>query len=440
MNPCLLEQVVNAVLYEGYILYPYRASTIKNMRGRFTFGRVYPRDYSENQNGAEPCLSQTECLLRLQNEPASLEITVGFLQPMWREVGCLAETGFRRLERLVIGEKVYEPWQEAIERKITVSLGPLNAAKKAQISTPFSLAASCTVESLNDPNNASSAIRRRTEAIAGLVEAEASPLGGEIFKIIVRVANVTPMTSSQCEDQDDVIMRTLASTHTILHCTGAEFISLLEPETEYAAFAADCKNTGVWPVLIGDPQKAERDTMLSSPIILYDYQQIAAESNGSFFDGLEIDELLTLRVMTLTDSEKREMRNVDEYARKILERSETASADDFLKMHGAMRGKKNLEEFFNPGSPLQSVKLAGYELKKGSRVLIRPKRRADAIDMILAGKIGIVEAIEQDAEDGIHLALVLEDDPGQDMGMARQSGHRFFYSLEEVEPLTEALV
>ena len=78
--------------------------------------------------------------------------------------------------------------------------------------------------------------------------------------------------------------------------------------------------------------------MLSSPIILYDYPQIAPESPGSLFDGTEIDEILTLRIMTLTDDEKREMRNADDRARQILERTETLPAEQFMKMHGAMKG------------------------------------------------------------------------------------------------------
>lgn len=88
MNAELVEKVVNAVLYEGYILYPYRASSKKN-RERFTFGRVYPEDYSVAQDGAEPCLIQTECLVRNESKDALVAISVRFLHPMAREVGIL---------------------------------------------------------------------------------------------------------------------------------------------------------------------------------------------------------------------------------------------------------------------------------------------------------------------------------------------------------------
>ena len=80
--------------------------------------------------------------------------------------------------------------------------------------------------------------------------------------------------------------------------------------------------------------------MLSSPIILYDYPQIAPESPGALFDGTEIDEILTLRIMTLTDEEKREMRTVDERAREILERTENMPPDQLMKIHGVLRGLK----------------------------------------------------------------------------------------------------
>jgi hydrogenase maturation protease len=82
--------------------------------------------------------------------------------------------------------------------------------------------------------------------------------------------------------------------------------------------------------------------MLSSPIILYDYPQIAPESPGSLFDGTEIDEILSLRILTMTDEEKREMRQSDEYARQILERTESMPQEQFMKLHGAMRGLRPL--------------------------------------------------------------------------------------------------
>jgi len=178
--------------------------------------------------------------------------------------------------------------------------------------------------------------------------------------------------------------------------------------------------------------------MVSSPIILYDYPKIAPESPGDLFDAGEIDEILTLRIMTMTDEEKKEMRLVDEQARHILERTESLPAEHLLKLHGTMREVSPPgEDFFNPATRLQSVCIDGVSLRKGDRVRIHPKSRADIMDMAVAGKIAVIESIEQDAEDKAHFALVMEDDPGKDLGFLRQPGHRFFYGIDEVEPIRD---
>lgn len=84
---------------------------------------------------------------------------------------------------------------------------------------------------------------------------------------------------------------------------------------------------------------------------------------------------------------------------------------------------------------LESVAVSGVEIRKGSRVRLRPRAGGDIFDIALAGRIAVVESIEQDYEGRSHLAVVLEDDPGRDLGMMRQPGHRFFFAPEEVEPV-----
>jgi hydrogenase maturation protease len=137
-------------------------------------------------------------------------------------------------------------------------------------------------------------------------------------------------------------MKSLLSTHTILTVRDGEFVSLLDPPEALRDAVAGCHNVGTWPVLVGE--EGERDCMLSSPIILYDYPEIAPESPGDLFDGTEIDEILTLRIMTLTEEEKHAMRGVDERARQILERTETLPAEQLMKMHGAMRSLRSTEK------------------------------------------------------------------------------------------------
>jgi hypothetical protein len=94
--------------------------------------------------------------------------------------------------------------------------------------------------------------------------------------------------------------------------------------------------------------------------------------------------------------------------------------------------------FDNPetsSAPVASVSIFGVEVKPGDRVRLRPQKSADIMDVALKGQVAIIEAIERDFEDRFHLAVVLENDPGRDLGMLRQPGHRFFFSPEEVEPL-----
>ncbi len=443
MNEELVNSIVQAVLYEGYILYPYRASAKKN-RQRFTFGRVYPEAYSEAQNGAEAFVIQTECLV--EGHAPAVEVKVRFLHPMAREIGRLATSrkgdneplSFEPVDELRVDDTIYQTWQEAVERDVS------ERTLVRQLSTgierrEFRFPGTRRFEHLYDRDQRPAGmILRRQEAVEGVLEMAAEALDAGLFRITVRIVNRSPLAAEELEDQEAVLMRTFASTHTILHAEGGKFLSLIDPPASVAAYAAACKNIGTWPVLVGEEEKCERDAMISSPIILYDYPKIAPESPGDLFDAAEIDEILTLRIMSMTDEEKREMRNVDEQARRILERTEALPQEHLLKMHGALRDLRPLDEdFFNPRSRIESIDVAGVPLHAGSRVRIRPRGRADVMDLALAGKTAVIEAIECDAEDQIQLALVLEDDPGKDLGMMRQPGHRFFYGVDEVEPVEE---
>jgi hypothetical protein len=452
MNDSAVERIVEAVLYEGYILYPYRPSSAKNKQ-RFTFGRVYPEAYSRAQNDAEPWVMQTECLARAHDQSASIQVTVRFLHPMWREVALVEhdlsgaidgeEGASRVVPSLQVDGKLFQTWQEAVERKLQGEPLPLFSGGSTPCRTqylPFVFPPVRNVEELRTQQGIlAGRMIRRQEAVEGMVEIVCKPLDAQVFMITVRILNRTAMDQTALEDPDGVLMRTFASAHTILRLEGGEFISMMDPPAEHQAWAASCRNIGTWPVLAGEEARGERDTMLSSPIILYDYPRIAPESRGSFFDSTEIDELLTLRVITMTEEEKNEMRQNDEQARRVLERAESVDGAHLLKMHGTMRDLPSFDEqIFGNNFKLQSVSVAGVQLGPGDRVRIRPKACGDVMDLALAGKIALIEAVEQDAEQRIHLALVVEDDPGRDLGMLRQPGHRFFFGLEEVEPLRGA--
>lgn len=85
--------------------------------------------------------------------------------------------------------------------------------------------------------------------------------------------------------------------------------------------------------------------------------------------------------------------------------------------------------------PLEDIRIAGVVLKAGDRVRLRPRKGGDVFDVFLAGKTATIEAIEQDYENKIHIAVVIDDDPGSDLGLMRQPGHRFFFAADEIEPL-----
>jgi hypothetical protein len=456
MNLPHVNRVIEAVLYEGFILYPYRPTSKKN-RQRFTFGRVYPHDYSVAQNGAEPCLMKTQCLLTGKAE-TGLEVSIRFLQVTSREIlllrepvlnlpACLAPTSFEVVPELLVDGQSFLTWQEAMEREVNVApeAVPQTAGSSRRVS--FDFPASENLEPIRDGHGSiPGIIRRRQERLLGEVRIETEELKPGLFKITVDILNQTPVPESDLANPEGVLLRTLASTHTILHTEDGGFVSLTDPPDSLRELAAACKNQGAWPVLVGDEESADRTTLLSSPIILYDYPKIAPESPGDLFDGTEIDEILTLRVMTMTDAEKEEMRRSDPRARQILERTEALPEDQLLKMHGMVRELRSSEEiqswinedFFGNDRRLEEADVNGVVLRPGSQVKIKPRARADIMDIALADRIATIEAIEQDAEGRIHFALVLDDDPGKDLGFMRQPGHRFFYTIDEVEPMPEA--
>src|SRR5271168_5267135 len=345
MNAALVDGIVKAVLYEGYMLYPYRPSSVKNQQ-RFNFGVIYPRAYSEAQGGTEAWTMQTQCLV-LGGDRAHCEIRVRFLRMVERTVGrvltpsselsSIPAENIQKVERLEVAGKILPPWQEAVEEVIEVTEFNLSALCAQPMQWPFRLSLKQERETIRDEHGLIVGIIRRERAsIAGMVELAAQRLQEGVFKLTARIANTSRFAAVSPATREEALARSLVSAHTILEVRAGEFVSLVDPPDAYREFAQTCQNLGTWPVLVGE--EGQRDTLLSSPIILYDYPQIAPESPGDLFDGAEIDEILSLRIMTLTDDEKREMRESDDRARKILERTETLPPEQLMKLHGALRG------------------------------------------------------------------------------------------------------
>jgi hypothetical protein len=304
MNFASVEKIAAAVLYEGYILYPYRASAIKN-RQRWNFGTLYPRIYAEAQRPEEPFRLISECLL-VAGDNASLDIKVSFLQllPQPRTSSDLADPSL--------------DWDEAVER----TSDHCDLGLSALLTAPLSLH-----------------IQPAPDLAASLtIHAESLPSGA--CKLHLELENSSPLSSGAEARRDEALPLSLVSAHLLLGVTGGEFISLLEPPDLYTADARACTNTGVFPVLAGD--EPDRSILLLSPIIMYDYPKTSPESAGDFFDGTEMDEMLTLRVLTLTDAEKDEMRNGDPRAHRILERTEALTGEEMLKTHGTVRSIREI--------------------------------------------------------------------------------------------------
>jgi hydrogenase maturation protease len=297
---------------------------------------------------------QTECLIS-GDERATLDVKVRFLHLLSREVGQLTtplpelqedvDPDFQTVAAMEVGGRIYQTWQEAVEREVNlpdINLHQLVAEGRREA---FTFSSKQEMELLREPDGRTAGMLvRKQEFIEGLVEVRAECAGEKLFKVTLRILNLTPLEDATLKSRDEALMRSLISTHAILGVRGGggEFVSLLEPPEALRELAASCRNTGTWPVMVG--AEGARDCMLSSPIILYDYPQIAPESAGDLFDGTEIDEILTLRIMTLTDEEKREMRGVDERARQLLERTEQLPAEQMMKLHGAMRAVNPREE------------------------------------------------------------------------------------------------
>ena len=464
----LVDQIARAVLYEGYILYPYRQS-IKN-RQRWSFGGLYPKAFADAQTGSDAAMMQTQILLR-GGPSTTLDIRAAFLHLQARTIGQLPapiaawpaerEPKYHPVDFLKVGEKTYQTWQEATEREAAAPRVTVADLLDQPRRIDFSFDADRHIEPLRDPaGRYVGVIDREQQAISGTLELAAARVEENLFRITARTVNTTPFDSAP-EDRQAALLRALVSTHMVLGVTGGALISATDPPEALLDANQACQNIGCWPVLVGIAPAA--DTMLASPIILYDYPQIAPESPGDLFDGTEIDEILSLRIMTLTDAEKQQVAATDDRAGAMLARTEALARDQMMSLHGTMRnlspaGAPDIdfptfyapagEAKLNPAKPawddlenhpkLQSVRVGDGELKAGDRVRLHPLGRADIFDIALEGMTATIQRIEQDFENRVQLVVTVDDDPGKDFGAAGKPGHQFFFGVEEVELLEPA--
>jgi len=423
-------EVANAILYEGYLLYPYRASAAKN-QVRWQWGVLMPPAYAAAGHG-EHASSHSEFLLEPGADPV-LHIRLRFLQ----------------LQHRSGGDGPVPEFDEAVEHEIDSVLSVAELLDTEQV-VPVTV-----------PGGTETAdgVTRQRWPLTGEVRLSARRLEGPygVLHLSVEVFNTAQWVDSEAA-RHQALRHSLIAAHTVVAVTDGEFISLIDPPQWAKPAVESCRNERTWPVMVGEA--GHRDVFLISPIILYDYPTIAPESPGDLFDGTEIDEILTLRTMTLTDEEKAEARATDPRARKLMDRIDSMPPEMLDKLHGAIRylgetprisrtpGEPDPIEtittpdvpWWDPGADTSvdpdtdSVVIAGVEVAKGGKVLLTPRLGGtDAQDMFLEGRTATVAAVLLDVDGNTHVAVTLDDDPGADLSLLQ--GRFQYFSPDELAPL-----
>ncbi len=434
-------RVADAVLFEGYLLYPYRASAAKN-QVRWQFGVLMPPSFTD---GGEPAAHQAEMLLE-PREGAVLHVRVRFLHVQTKTVEQVEDGRFVPVPELLVDGERLICWDEAVPVEVDteVDVGGLLAGERA---VPIRVPAERVEEPVRD---ASGAVRgrivRERRPLDGVLRLSAQVLPGPyVLRVRARVENAaTPAVGSR----EEALRHALVAAHTVLAVSGGAFLSLLEPPEWAHPIAVACENVGVWPVLVGG-----HELVLASPIILYDHPSIAPESPGELHDGLEIDEILSLRTMALTEEEKREARATDPRAAAIIDRVDSMPQEMLDRLHGAIRYLRGagphpraedpaeLAPWWDPGSDTSvspetdAVTVSGVPVARGSRVVLHPRHgRTDAQDMFLDGRTATVAAVLCNVDDEWHLAVTPDDDP-EAAELMLAHGRYLYFAPDEVEPL-----
>lgn len=448
--------VADAVLYEGYVLYPYRASSRKN-QARWQFGVLTPRTFSE-ADGSERWCARTECVI----DPgliSQLAVRIRCLQIQHRSVEAAAEdgAGFVPVETLEVDGKAYVEWDEAVEQ--VVNLAPLNLYPGEEMASEdtFAFPGSEDTEMIRSADGTVVArIRRRRQSVDGRVHIVVRRADGDgsFLKAGITVENSTAWSGDSTR-RDDIIGHSLVAVHTMLAVDGGVFVSLLDPPEAARSAVAGCSNDGVFPVLIG-----AGDVVLSSPIILYDHPEVAPESPGDLYDSTEIDEILALRVLTLTDEEKIEARATDPRSAAIIDRCDDMPPEVWERLHGVVRAlhpaegdpvdldavyrhspqsekvpwwEPDVDASVDPWS--DSVLIGGVEVSKGSAVRLQPSHRADAQDLFLSGLTATVAGVFMDVDGSQHVAVTVDDDPATEE--LNWQGRYLFFHPDEVVPIPD---
>ncbi|MGP8296919.1 hypothetical protein ACTPOK_02910 [Streptomyces inhibens] len=455
-------QVADAVLFEGYVLYPYRASAAKN-RLRWQFGVLVPPRWGADS--PEHSFQRTECLME-PKAGARLSVELRFLRAQRRTVQRLGpDGGFETVEALELPDRVLVPWDEGTEERITLD-ADVSKLAGAGLTIPFTRPAREETEPVHDADGRPAGrLVRRSAELTGQVRLTTGELDGPYaaLRLTATVENTSTWKPDGADDDRTAALpHSLLGAHLLLGLSAGSFLSMTDPPEWARGAVAACRNEHAWPVLAGESGRA--DVMLSAPIILEDHPAIAPESPGALYDALEIDEILALRTAALTDQEKREARGTDPRAAEVIELADTMPPEVLERLHGAVRA---LREVTGPGpaapddlapdvpghrpdtpwwdpesdrsvDPVRDrITVDGRSIGAGSRVLLKPGlRRTDAQDLFLQGRAAQVEAVLHDVDGGVHLAVTVEGDPGVDI--RREQGRFLYFQPDEIAPLEDA--
>ncbi|BBX03112.1 hypothetical protein BST36_22290 [Mycolicibacterium moriokaense] len=446
--------VADAVLYEGYLLYPYRATSAKN-QSRWQFGVVGPPAASDVGIGEDDRLSAQF----LVDGDSALTLVVRFLQLQHRSAERdLGGGTFEPVDELTGGTQTWVTWDEAVEREL--SYGPFDLNDLAR---PRSLRVAAVEGSDVEHVDVGRLVRSRSAVNAELTIA--AERDSDLYRISVTVRN----TGAEAADKDEAIATSLIGTHIIAEVVGGEFISLLEPPESAVDAVSRLEQHRCFPVLAGQP--GEHDLLLISPIILYDHPEIAEQSEGALYDATEIDEILTLRIMTMTDEEKAQARATDPLAAAIIDRCDSMTPEALAQLHGILRDPHSSEmgpdprldaldeqmrsaglipdvpegvDWWDPVADsavrpdVDAVLVNGVRVSAGCRVLLRPSRRADAQDIFFAGRSARVISVHEDVDGQQYVGVIVEDDP--DVEMPDSYGRYLYFMPDEVEPIESRVV
>lgn len=336
MNRELARKVADSVLYEGYMLYPYRPSALKN-RQRWSFGILYPPAYPEVALGTERSSFHSECLVETTADVV-IHVQLRFLHLFSRQYAAVVDGISEPVPSLFVDDQRFDSWDEPIERSVEFPVTILSTAQQHRFTFPASLNSE---PMLDRQGQLAGTVTRTQREVTGIVSITTQFVRDGLIKLALDVTNTTAMPEPPA-NRNAALLCSLLSAHAILSSTAAQFVSLLDPPDELQNAAASLRNVGNFPVLVGFPP--ERDMMLCSPIVLYDYPQIAPESVSNFFDSTEMDEMLTLRMLTLTDSEQDQMLRADDRLRDLLQRTQQSAREQLSRTHGIFRSVDPTQE------------------------------------------------------------------------------------------------